>query len=95
MTKRTIKKLWKISILVAILLCLVYIVQVCNLTCYAKKLTVLEQKKSTLSEEKAKLEIGLNSKEPTFEIEKLAKDYQFEKISKIRYIEASKGLAAK
>ncbi|MCD5396214.1 MAG: cell division protein FtsL [Candidatus Pacebacteria bacterium] len=91
MTKGKLKKFWRVSIFIVILLGGLYIFQVSNLTFYAYQLTLLKKEAKTLDEENSSLQLELTSRHPLFRIEELAKDLNFEKISQIQYIKAEEG----
>ncbi|MCD6270754.1 hypothetical protein J7J24_00095 [bacterium] len=94
MTARKLKKIWKTSFLVIALLGGLCIFQVSSFTYYAHQLTSLNSQNKLLGEENSFIKLQLTNKEPVFELEKLAKDLNFEKISQIQYIKATKGPVA-
>ncbi len=91
MTTKKLKKIWKTSFFVIALLGGLCIFQVSSFTYYAHQLTSLKNQNKFLSEENSFMKLQLTNKEPLFELEKLAKDLNFEKISQIQYIKAAKG----
>ena len=94
MPKEKFNKIWKLSIFITVLLGGIYIFQISNLTYYACKLTSLKNQHERLREENSFIRLEVSNKEPLFELEKLAEDLNFEKISQVQYIKATKGPVA-